>query len=65
MKTEKVIVNGREQDIVVHLDNEYKDDMVINNINLEDTLELSLDDLHDKLEDTTMINTLTGGSNNG
>ena len=65
MKTEKVIVDGVEKDIVTHLDKDYKDDLVINNNNLEDTLELSLDDIHDKLEDTMKINIYEGGNNNG
>lgn len=65
MRMEKVFINGKEQDIVTHLDNDYKDDTVMHDINLEDTIELSIDEIHNKLEDTMIINVNKDGSKNG
>lgn len=65
MRIEKAFINGKEHDIVTHLDNDYKDDTVIHDINLEDTIELSIDEIHNKLEDTMIINADKDGSKNG
>ena len=53
MKTEKVIIDGIEKEIVVELDDDYKNDTI--NINLEDTIEVPVKDIEENLENTKVI----------
>ena len=53
MKTEKVIIDGIEKEIVVELDDDYKNDTI--NINLEDTIEVPVKEIEENLENTKVI----------
>ena len=55
MKIEKVIIDGKEEEIVTEIDQDYMDDTVIFDDTLEDTLELSLDQIQDAWEKTIVI----------
>lgn len=55
METIKVKLDDIEDEIALKLDDDYKDDNVLYNINLEDTLELSLDQIQDAWENTMVI----------
>lgn len=54
MKSQKIIVDGVEKDIVVKLDDDFKDDSI--SINLEDTMTIPTKEIKDTLEDTNVIN---------
>ena len=65
MKTEKIVVNGIPEDIVVELDDDYKDDTLINDVNFEDTLELFLSDIRNEMDETLIIDLRKDGGKNG
>ena len=48
MKTEKVIIDGIESEVVVELDSNYKNDKF--DINLQDTIEIPIDEIKKDFE---------------
>lgn len=59
METKKAVMNGQEIDVVVKLDDDFKDECVFED--LEDTMELPLPDISSSLDDTKVID--VGGIN--
>ena len=56
MKTEEITIDGKKEQLVVDLDDDYMDDSILYDNPLEDTMELSNDTLK-AIEDTLEINT--------
>ena len=65
METKEFAVNEIVHDFVNKIDDEYMDDMIMSDINLEDTLELSVDDVMAAFENTTLIDLGKEGRNDG
>ena len=55
MKVEKVTINGKIEEIVTDFDDEYMNDNMLYGNNLDDTLEISFNDINKSLEDTMII----------
>ena len=56
MKTEEITIDGKKEQLVVDLDDDYMDDSILYDNPLEDTMEFSNDTLK-AIEDTLEINT--------
>lgn len=59
MKTQKAIIDGVETDVIINLDDDYKDDRIIFNNDLENTRELPIE----RIKEKNIIN--EKGENNG
>ena len=55
MKTEKIILDGAEEEIVIELDDEYKDDMIHYENETNNDLDLPFDAIQELWEDTMII----------
>ena len=49
MKTQKAIIDGVETDVIINLDDDYKDDRIIFNNDLENTRELPIERIKEKI----------------
>ncbi len=49
MKTQKAIIDGIETDVIINLDDDYKDDRIIFNNDLENTRELPIEKIKEKI----------------
>ena len=55
MKTKKAFIDGQEIDVVIELEKDYKDDTIIEEKNIEDTIELSKEELENAVDSTSLI----------
>lgn len=55
MESVKIKMDDMDDELVLRLDDDYKDDNVLYDVDLEDTMELSLDQIQDVWEKTVVV----------